>query len=619
MTDRSTASADSPGALRRPWLVLLAVLVVGLALFVWRVGSTGLVDETPPLFAASARAMARTGDWLTPRVNGLPRYDKPPLVYWLMGLGYALPGQGRWNPLGTWAANLPSALSSVGMMLLITATLLRWPQPAAAAAQVSPALRALTAASAALAFALSPLVLLWSRMAVSDALFSALLGGALLLFWWRYAGARAWWPGWLVLGLAVLAKGPVAVVLAVLTLLLFGALQRDGRGLLERLRPRAGLLLTAAVALPWYGLELLVEGRPFFDSFFGYHNLQRFSGVVNNHLQPWWFFLPVLVVASLPFSPLLLAGLWRHLRWPPAGGTAPRESLGRFAACWLLAVLVFFTLAATKLPSYWIPATPAAGVLMALAAQDLLAVPPARAGRWWRLATLVLVALLSAGLLLSGRWIPLIVEPELPTLPAELIASGGVLRAGVCFGLALLAGLVLWWVPRPWGQFWLLAQQLAVGLFVTTSLVPLIGMGDRLRQQPVRRIAAAVLERRDQAEPLAMVGILKPSLHYYTDQVVMYEGVQPSGPANLADRLLREQRRGQHPSPVVAGSTLLLVIDQRTAQLPHWAGLAHQPLATDGLYQLWRVQRSALQGWVQDLQRRGLPGPDWQRPRPERY
>jgi 4-amino-4-deoxy-L-arabinose transferase-like glycosyltransferase len=256
VTDRSTASAESPVALCRPWLVLAAVLVAGLALFVWRVGSTGLVDETPPLFAASARAMARTGDWLTPRVNGLPRYDKPPLVYWLMGLGYALPAQERWNPLGTWAANLPSALSSVGMMLLITATLLRWPQPAAAGALVSPGLRALTAASAALAFALSPLVLLWSRMAVSDALFSALLGAALLLFWWRYAGARAWWPGWLVLGLAVLAKGPVAVVLAALTLLLFGTLQRDGRGLLERLRPRAGLVLTAAVALPWYGLEL---------------------------------------------------------------------------------------------------------------------------------------------------------------------------------------------------------------------------------------------------------------------------------------------------------------------------------------------------------------------------
>ena len=619
MTDRNPVSAGWPLAPRQRWWLLLAVLLLGLALFVWGVGSIGLVDETPPLFAASARAMARTGDWLTPRVNGLPRYDKPPLVYWLMGLGYALPGQARWNPLGTWASNLPSALSSVAMMLLLTATLLRWPQPAAGDAPVPPALRAITAASAALAFALSPLVLLWSRMAVSDALFSALLGAALLLFWWRYAGGRAWWAGWLLLGLAVLAKGPVAVVLAALTLLLFAVLQRDGRALLGRLRPRPGLLITAAVALPWYGLELLVEGRPFFDSFFGYHNLQRFSGVVNNHLQPWWFFLPVLVVASLPFSPLLLAGLWRHLRWPPPGQAAPATSLGRFAGAWLLAVLLFFTLAATKLPSYWIPATPAAGLLIALAAQDLLVVPPLRGGRWWRLATLALVALLSLGLLCSGRWIPLIVEPELPTLPAELLASGAVLRAGLCFALALLAGLVLWWAPRPWGSLWLLAQQLAMGLFVTTALVPLIGLGDRLRQQPVRRMATAVLQRRAPAEPLAMVGILKPSLHYYSGQVVIYEGVQPSGPANLADRLLREQRRGQHPSPVTPGATVLVVIDQGTAQLPHWSGLPHDTLGSEGLYRLWRVQRSALQAWVEDLRRRGLPGPDWQRPRPERY
>ena len=617
MTDPSTLGLGWPRLSRRQGLVLLVVLLLGLALFVWRVGSIGLVDETPPLFAASARAMARTGDWLTPRVNGLPRYDKPPLVYWLMGLGYALPGQGLWNPLGSWAANLPSALSSVAMMLLLTATLLRWPQPAVA--PVAPALRTITAVSAALAFALSPLVLLWSRMAVSDALFSALLGAALLLFWWRYAGARAWWAGWLLLGLAVLAKGPVAVVLVALTLLLFAGLQRDGRGLVQRLRPRPGLLITAAVALPWYGLELLVEGRPFLQSFFGYHNLQRFSGVVNNHLQPWWFFGPVLVVASLPFSPLLLAGLWRHLRWPAPADGAPAQSLGRFAGCWLLAVLLFFTVAATKLPSYWIPATPAAGLLIALAAQDLLVVPPARGGRWWRLATLALVGLLSLGLLLSARWIPLIVEPELPTLPAELIAGGAVVRGGLCFGLALLAGLLLWRAAPRWGQAWLLAQQLAMGLFVTTSLVPMIGLGDRLRQLPVRRIAGAVVQRRAPAEPLAMVGILKPSLHYYTEQVVIYEGVQPSGPANLADRLLREHRRGQHPSPASAGASLLLVIDQRTALLPHWSGLVHQPLAAEGLYRLWRVQRTDLQRWVDTLRRRGLPAPDWQRPRPERY
>ncbi|MEB3304183.1 MAG: glycosyltransferase family 39 protein, partial [Cyanobacteriota bacterium] len=107
------------------WLITLAL---GLVLFVWQLGSTGLVDETPPLFAAAARAMAETGDWLIPRVNGLPRYDKPPLVYWLMGVLYALPGQATWNPLGSWAASLPSALGSVAVMLGLADTLLRWPQ-----------------------------------------------------------------------------------------------------------------------------------------------------------------------------------------------------------------------------------------------------------------------------------------------------------------------------------------------------------------------------------------------------------------------------------------------------------------------------------------------------------
>ena len=80
---------------------LLLILALGMAICSWKLGSTGLVDETPPLFAAAARGMAESGDWLTPRVNGLPRYDKPPLVYWLMAAAYALPDPSHWDPLGT--------------------------------------------------------------------------------------------------------------------------------------------------------------------------------------------------------------------------------------------------------------------------------------------------------------------------------------------------------------------------------------------------------------------------------------------------------------------------------------------------------------------------------------
>ena len=76
---------------RRHLVVMALVLALGVLITLWRVGATGLVDETPPLFAEAGRAMTQTGDWLTPRVNGLPRFDKPPLLYWLMALGYSLP------------------------------------------------------------------------------------------------------------------------------------------------------------------------------------------------------------------------------------------------------------------------------------------------------------------------------------------------------------------------------------------------------------------------------------------------------------------------------------------------------------------------------------------------
>jgi 4-amino-4-deoxy-L-arabinose transferase-like glycosyltransferase len=590
--------------------VLLLTAVAAAVLFLWRLGSTGLVDETPPLFAASARAMAETGDWLIPRVNGLPRYDKPPLIYWAMGLLYALPGQELWNPLGTWAARLPSALSCGAVMLGLAATLLRWPQR-----PERPALAALTAA---LAYGLSPLVLLWGRIAVSDALFSGLLAGSLLLAWQTYAapgrGWRSgwWWP-WVLQGLAVLTKGPVAVLLLGLTLLLFGWFQGDLGALWRRLRPLPGLGITAVVALPWYGAALLQEGEPFWNSFFGYHNLQRFTAVVNNHQQPWWFFGVVLVIASLPVTPLLLLGLAQGLgrlrwSWRPTEAVPPDLSLQRFAACWLLAVLLFFTVAATKLPSYWLPATPAAGLLIALAVQ--------RGGlRWSWMVTLLLTAVLAAGWLASPLWVPLIVAPEMPGLVPQLLAGRWLLLGGVLYALAVVLGLGL---GRFGGAAALLGLQAPLLVFVPLVLQPAWELGDRLRGQPVREMAAALGRQARPAEPVAMVGMLKPSLHYYGRRVVIYEGAEPHNLVNLADRLRVESRPGQAASSPEAQPTVLVVIDAGTAGLAHWQGLAPQLLGRSGIYGLWRLDRRQLEQRAQLLRRQGVAA-DWQVPRPERY
>ena len=640
---------------RGPALVLVLTLAIGLLLYVWKLGSTGLVDETPPLFAAAARAMAEGGDWLIPRVNGLPRYDKPPLVYWLMGVLYALPGQASWNPLGSWAAALPSALASVGVMLGLADTLLRWPQATTPLGQDTPMEELVKKERAkeefrteetpgretpgreapvveplvaALAFGLSPLMLLWGRTPVSDALFSALVALTLLLLWRRYAAARGpSWPAWAVLGLAVLAKGPVAVVLVALSLGLFGWLQGGWGDLARRLHPLRGLLLSGLVAAPWYGLALLVEGRPFWDSFFGYHNLQRFTSVVNHHLQPWWFFGPVLLIASLPFSPLLRLGLARAvgpLRWGlwPARPVAPPLSLGRFCACWLLAVLLFFTAASTKLPSYWLPAVPAGAVLIALAATPAtparggaIAIASDPAGRWaWR-ATLLLTLLIAA-VFFAGPWlVGLIQDPELPTLPTELVRGGRLPLAGFCWLAAALLGWAFSWRRHPAR---LLALQVPLVLFVPLALLPSWALGDRLRGQPVRAMAASISRQAHPGEPLAMVGILKPSLHYYSRRVVIYECIQPAALRNLSDRLRQERRRGQRPRPPREQPTVLVVIDQQTAQAPHWRDLEPVELDRAGLYRLWRLDRRRLEERADQLAAAGVPL-EWRRPVPERY
>ena len=94
------------------------VLVSGIIIFILGLGNTGLVDETPPLFASAARAMSESGDWLTPKVNGIFRFDKPPLIYWLMGFFYSLPNNEIWDSFGTLSARLPSALASLFLFLV---------------------------------------------------------------------------------------------------------------------------------------------------------------------------------------------------------------------------------------------------------------------------------------------------------------------------------------------------------------------------------------------------------------------------------------------------------------------------------------------------------------------
>ena len=611
-----------PPAASRP-LLLVLVAGLGVIVFVVGLGDTGIVDETPALFAASARRMAESGDWLMPQVNGLPRYDKPPLVYWLMGGLYALPGSGSWDPLGSWSARLPAALASIVTMVALADTLRRWPQPLDPAAPLRPSDRWMPALSAALAFALGPLMLVWGRTEVSDAPFTATLALSLLLAWRTMAaeeGSR-WWSSWCCLALAVLCKGPAAIVLSALTLALFWLLGGDGSRILQRLRPLAGLSLTLLLALPWYALALLREGEAYWRSFFGYHNLQRFTQVVNNHQQGPWYFLAMLLLASLPFTPLLLLSL-RRVVVRARSPEDPAHSLRRFAAACLLATLLFFSLAATKLPSYWLVATPAAALLVALAPaasrrrmfSEAIASEGPRALEQAMRASAVLLALISALLAFPAVWLSRIQDPTLPGL-VQILMEQPWLRLTACVTLA--AAIRLWLGRRrPQAQRLLLSQATLL-LIIPLLLLPLGRIGDQIRQEPIRRIAAVVRNQPSPAESVAMVGLNKPSLHFYSQRTIVFEGRSAQALVNLADRLTTELRPGLLPRAASRQGTLLLVIDDETARRPHWQGLQGAELARQEPYRLLRLDRLWLEQRARSLQAEGRR-PSWRDPRPER-
>ena len=163
-----------------------------------------------------------------------------------MGFFYSLPKNEIWDSLGTLSARLPSALGSLLLMLMIGDTLFCWPQKGDR--------QFLTSIVASLCFALSPLIIIWSRTAVSDALLTGTLGICLLLFWRRMASENndQCISAWVFLGLAILTKGPVAFVLAISTVTSFLFCRRDWKRLLYKINPKKGFLITILISCLLY-------------------------------------------------------------------------------------------------------------------------------------------------------------------------------------------------------------------------------------------------------------------------------------------------------------------------------------------------------------------------------
>ena len=318
--------------------IALAGSVIGLFfLYFFGLTRTGLIGPDEARYAAIGRAMAATGDWITPRLWGQPWFEKPALLYWMTAAGFKL-GLGP-----ELAPRLPLALASVAFLIYFFVVLRR-----------EFGGRAAWYASAILATSAGWLV--YSHVAITDLPMSAAFAAAMLTIF--TPNFRASLASGILLGLAILAKGLVPLVLFIPALWF----------LRHRIRDLAILFGAAlVVAAPWYVLATLRNGTPFLEDFFWKHHFGRFLSSELQHGQPIWFYIPILLVGVLPWVPMLALLFNRQLY---------RDRRAQFLLAWFAWGFVFFSASRNKLPGYLLPLLPPLAVLIGIAVAEARARSP---------------------------------------------------------------------------------------------------------------------------------------------------------------------------------------------------------------------------------------------------
>jgi 4-amino-4-deoxy-L-arabinose transferase-like glycosyltransferase len=509
--------------LRRAALTAAAALLglCGLAFFL-ELGGLGLMDKTEGLFVEVPRQMLLRGDWVTPRWNGSTFFDYPVWGYWMVALSFRLFG------ISEWAARLPAAAAASVAVLAVFGLVL-----ALAPAAERPSRRVGRASLCAVILALSPGWIGWSRSSVTDMFLASAMTLALLGFalaYWRRDDRRLRRLGHGALagfcGVAVLAKGPVGLLLPGLVIIAFLALRRR---LWDEVRQTPWLPLLAlfcGITLPWYVLATQANGFGFISHFIGFSNLERFTSVLYAHPGPPWFYLPWVLLLLLPWSLYLPAAMvrlrfWSLRQWREAPET---EALALFALLWLVLIVAFFSSAATKLPGYILPSLPGAALLVGLLFAPLSAAEsrllesevPWRRLTGWLNATLL--ALMAIAAVLAPRWIE--TDPAYPGFAAALASSAlpwllalPLLAAAIALVLLLRRGALPWlWAPNALGFA-------AVIALVVPGLVPLM---DRERLLPIRVLARQAARSAQPGEPLLVAGYKRYSVVFYSGRPVLF-------------------------------------------------------------------------------------------------
>lgn len=519
---------------KRGWLLLFFGIA---AFYLWGLGSLPLVGPDEPRYAEVAREMFARRDLITPTLGGLPWFEKPPLLYWLMIAGYRVLG------VGEYAARLGPAICG-----LLTAVFVYWIGKSVEDGGTS---SPTTAGDedhrrdglgrySALVWLSSLGVIAFSRGASFDIVVTMTITGALACFLvWQVrieyragkdaAEAQARMPAlrfalqpallfgfYLFIGLSLLAKGLIGIVIPFGVISAYYLMKREwpNRSLLKSLI--WGVPLALAVAAVWFGPMLSRHGWKFIDQFIIQHHFARFVTNKYHHPAPFYFYLVVLVALALPWTIFLGAGFFSSRRWHWRG-RMPLDRLRVFGFCWVVVPLAFFSVSESKLTAYILPALPAAALLIG---ERITCFLRAQAGDRVLRATGVLLVALGA----SGAWY----LAHRSSLTSVCIGLG--VSPLIMIGAAALA--------RPQSRK-VLFILIPLALFITSA----IGLGCAApivaRPESVRDLLAAATARGYSATPVMQLHTVERTAEFYAAGRMMYgpdgEPVKFEGVAQVAD------------------------------------------------------------------------------------
>ncbi|MCP5195894.1 MAG: glycosyltransferase family 39 protein [Gammaproteobacteria bacterium] len=388
----------SPNALTTSRWLLLGLLLIFTLIWFSNLESRKLFRPDEGRYAEIAREMAVSGDWLTPRLNGLKYFEKPPLQYWMTAAAFKLCGEHHWT-----ARWWPATTSFACVLLMF------WVGRRLYGEEVG------LAAAAALGGC--TWFMLNAHFNSLDAGLTAFLTLALLGFLMAQRPEatpvenRRWMlVVWVALALAVLSKGLIGVVLPGAVLVLYILIERDWR-MLTCLHVGKGLALFLLIAAPWFIAVSLVNDE-FARFFFIHEHFARFTTDVHQRTGAWWYFVPELLIGALPWT--LFIALRLRDGWRREGERGVLQPL-RLLLIWAGFIFLFFSASHSKLPSYILPMFPALALFVGVQMQRMA--PKILSSLAWGLAALGSALLLL--LLLGGEHLAQALSKE--TSPFEIV------------------------------------------------------------------------------------------------------------------------------------------------------------------------------------------------------